>query len=279
MKCYRWLLVSTTLVVLIGLLTLSGTASAVSSGFEDVPIGTIANDIDLPGVDFAPDAVAPSEYTVQANAGIYASLSGHILTDAGGGCMTSISMRFTDLQTSIGFVYGADRSYSVVYPDVVLYLFTGGNPTPGIGTSVYSGEFYGADLGTGMFEGAVGVTVDFDYVVLFSPSGCLAIDSLNSVGVSMAVAPGPGPDMIPLPTHAVVGAIINPTDAMWAPMEGASTGIVLQPGMTLWVLGQDESGAYYEVALSGITLWVKVGDMGPNYDEVWGGHPLPTVVN
>ena len=66
---------------------------------------------------------------------------------------------------------------------------------------------------------------------------------------------------------------------MWAPMDGASTGIVLEPGMTLWVLGQDESGEYYEVALSGVILWVKVGDMGPNYDDTWGGRPLPTVVN
>lgn len=277
MRFHKWLLFGTAVMALMALLVPTGTADAVSSGFEEIPLGTIANNIMIPGVDFAPNAVNPSAYTVQANAGTFASLSGHILTNLGGDCMTSLLFRFDALQSSISFLYGADRSYDPTYPDAVMYLFTGGNPTPGIGTRVFTGSFSGADPGTGMFEGFINVMVDFDFVVLFSPSGCLAIDNLNTVGV--AIAGAPGPDMIPLPLHAVVGTIINPTDAMWAPEDGASTGLTLQPGMTLWVLGVDESGEYYEVALSGIILWVRVEDMGPNYDEVWNGHPLPVMIN
>lgn len=278
MSYRRWLLVGTAVWAVVGLLALPGiTAAAVSTDFESVPIGTAANDIAIPGVDFAPGAASPSAFTVQHNAGAYASLSGHILTNAGGNCMTSISMRFSALQAGISFLYGADRSLDPTVPDAVLYLYTGGDPTPGIGTRVHTGSYYGSVSSTGKWEGTVSVTVNFDYVVLFSPSGCLAIDNLNTVGIS--VRSGPGPDMIPLPPHAAVGTLIHPTEAWWAPMENASTGIMLPAGMSLWVLGQDESGEYYEVALSGVIIWVKVEDMGPNYDDTWGGHPLPTAVN
>lgn len=261
------------IVAIIAVLALPGTAAAVGTDFESVSVGTFADDIVLPGVDFISGLGVPGNWTVQDNAGVYASLSGHILTNAAGDCTAAIQMHFTDLQASISFLYGSDPG---AYPDAVLYLYTGGNPTPGIGTLVHSSGHYGTDLGTGKSEGAVSVTVDFDYVVLFSTNGCLAIDNLNTTEASL----GPlGPDMIPLPLNAAVGTIIEPTEAMWAPMEGAYTDVMLYPGMKLWVLGQDESGQYYKVALSGVILWVKVEAMGPNYDDTWQGHPLPTDVN
>ena len=46
--------------------------------------------------------------------------------------------------------------------------------------------------------------------------------------------------------------------------------------MTLWVYGVDASGSYYKVMLAGKFFWVPVNAMGPNYDDVWNGTPLPT---
>ncbi len=257
----------------IGLLILPGTAAAaVATDFEDVPLGTDASAIAIPGVEF----VSSSGFTVQDSGASYSTLSGHILSEVGTSCALSISLRFDELQAGIGFLFASDRSWNSTTPDLVMYLYTGGNPTPGIGTRVYTGDFYGTGLVTGQWEGSVSVMTTFDYVVMFAPSGCLAIDNLNTIGLPRGSI---GPDMIPLPLNAAVGTIIEPTEAMWAPMEDAYTDVILYPGMKLWVLGQDESGQYYKVALSGVILWVKVEAMGPNYDDTWQGHPLPTDVN
>jgi hypothetical protein len=270
MKGHRWIKVGIVIAVMAGLLALPGTAGAVNTGFDTIPIGTFADDIALPGVDFISGLGVPGNWTVQAAGTDYVLLSGHVLKNADADCRAAIQMRFDDLQGSIGFVFGTDAA-----APVILYLYTGGNPTPGIGTRVHTGSYAGADLGTGMLEGSVNVTVAFDYVVLYSPGACLAIDNLSTSPLYPVI----GPDMIDLPTHAAVGTILYPTEALWAPMEGASTGIMLEPGKTLWVLGQDKSGEYFQVSLSGVILWVPVKDMGPNYDDVWHGQPLPNFVN
>ncbi len=88
----------------------------------------------------------------------------------------------------------------------------------------------------------------------------------------------PGPDLVYIPAEAVVGAIVADTPALFAPQADATTDVVLNAGMTLWVYGVDASGSYYKVMLSGQFYWVPVNTMGPNYDEVWNGTPLPTVV-
>jgi hypothetical protein len=41
------------------------------------------------------------------------------------------------------------------------------------------------------------------------------------------------------------------------------------------VVKLDESGLFYEVVLSGQFLYVPVGTIGPTYDDVWHGTPLP----
>jgi hypothetical protein len=90
--------------------------------------------------------------------------------------------------------------------------------------------------------------------------------------------PLPGPDMVPIPATAVVGSFVSTTPIYFAPQLDAGTDIVMEAGKTAWVYGVDTSGAFYRVMLSGKFFWVPVSTMGPNYDDVWQGRPLPTEV-
>ncbi len=90
------------------------------------------------------------------------------------------------------------------------------------------------------------------------------------------IVPVPGPDMVSIPDTAVVGSFVTTTPAYFAPESDAATNIVLAAGKTLWVFGVDESGGFYKVMIAGKFFWVPVETMGPNFDEVWQGHSLPT---
>jgi hypothetical protein len=92
------------------------------------------------------------------------------------------------------------------------------------------------------------------------------------------VEPPPGPDMVPIPAGAVVGTFTEATALLYAPAADATTDTVITPGKTLWVFGLDASGMYYQVIMSGGYYWVPVGNIGPTYDDVWNGTPLPTEV-
>ncbi|MCZ7539395.1 MAG: hypothetical protein M5U29_05680 [Anaerolineae bacterium] len=89
------------------------------------------------------------------------------------------------------------------------------------------------------------------------------------------LVPVPGPDMVPIPETAVVGSVLADTPAYYAPQADAQTGITIAAGKTLWVYGVDASGTFYKVMLSGQFFWLPTSVMGPNYDEVWQGSPLP----
>jgi hypothetical protein len=92
-------------------------------------------------------------------------------------------------------------------------------------------------------------------------------------------APAPGPDMVALPAQAVVGQFVKSTPIYFAPSaDAAHPSMVMEAGKTLWVLGVDASGGFFKVLLSGQPFWVPVDSMGPNYDDVWNGTPLPGTV-
>ena len=79
-----------------------------------------------------------------------------------------------------------------------------------------------------------------------------------------------------LPAGSVVGDAPFETQAYYAPGE-VSPGVILNPG-TYWVIGEDESGAYYKIMLSCQYLWVPVESMQPSFQSPWNGQPLPTRV-
>jgi hypothetical protein len=88
----------------------------------------------------------------------------------------------------------------------------------------------------------------------------------------------PGPDMVPIPPYAVVGTFVTTTVALFAPDAAAVTEHEIQAGTSVWVYGMDESGQFYYVMMSGQFFWVPAATLGPNYDDVWQGAPLPTNV-
>ncbi len=88
--------------------------------------------------------------------------------------------------------------------------------------------------------------------------------------------PLPGCDVtIPIPTGAVVGAFVADALAYYEPGNLTNPLVTIGAENTAWVLGKDDSGAYYKIVWVCQYLWVEVGTMGPNYDEVWNGTPLP----
>jgi hypothetical protein len=88
----------------------------------------------------------------------------------------------------------------------------------------------------------------------------------------------PGADLVPIPSEAVVGTFTSSTPLYFDDDAGSATDSMMDAGKTLWVLGVNASGTYYQVLLSGKMYWVPVGTIGPTYDEVWNGTPLPTTV-
>lgn len=76
----------------------------------------------------------------------------------------------------------------------------------------------------------------------------------------------------------VVGAFVTWADFYYEPGQLIDPQIGVPAGKTAWVLGMDESGEYYQILWANTTVWVLAETMGPNYDEVWNGAPLPTGV-
>lgn len=91
------------------------------------------------------------------------------------------------------------------------------------------------------------------------------------------VAFQPGPDMVPIPEHAVVGLVLADTPVYARPEASAATDTIIVAGKTLWVFGVDSSGQFYQVMMAGKFFWLPVSAMGPNPDAVWNSRPLPTV--
>jgi len=89
----------------------------------------------------------------------------------------------------------------------------------------------------------------------------------------------PGCDVvIDIPSDAVVGAFVSDALAYWAPDFSKATfpPIIIEQGKTAWVLELDEGGQFYKILWVCDILYVPVETMGPNYDDVWQGAPLPS---
>ncbi len=83
----------------------------------------------------------------------------------------------------------------------------------------------------------------------------------------------PGPDMVDMPSTAVVGVVVANTPIYFAPQMSAATDNVIEAGKSLWVV--ERYGDFYKVMLSGQFFYLPVNAMRPNFDDVWNGAPLP----
>lgn len=84
--------------------------------------------------------------------------------------------------------------------------------------------------------------------------------------------------MMALPATAVVGSFVADATLYSEPGNPITPALTMQAGKTAWVLGVDASGQYYKILWVCSYVWVPKDTMGPNYDDVWEGTPLPTDV-
>ena len=82
--------------------------------------------------------------------------------------------------------------------------------------------------------------------------------------------------LMPLSTTAVVGAFLSDATLYAVPGVAIFPTLTIEAGKTAWVTGVDTSGQYYQIMWACSFIWVDRGTMGPNYDDVWQGRPLPT---
>ncbi|MCZ7540100.1 MAG: hypothetical protein M5U29_09335 [Anaerolineae bacterium] len=106
-------------------------------------------------------------------------------------------------------------------------------------------------------------------------------DSITCEEAEPGPEPVPGCDvLLPIPATAVGGTFMADAPVYWEPGELTSPLVTISAGNSARVLGVDESGEYYKIIWGCDLVWVPAGTMGPNYDAVWNGRPLPTgVVN
>jgi hypothetical protein len=165
---------------------------------------------------------------------------------------------------------------------VLSVYFPGSDPSDTINADVYNDDGFGQDDDPG---GVDCDAFDSSRVIFTTPVSGTFIFRADGFGsatgpytLKIYVTPGGCDVLVPVTSSSVVGTFNSNTQAYWAPGELTSPAVVLEAGKTAWVLGVDSSGQYYKIVWSCDLLWVPVGSMGPNFDEVWNGTPLPTNV-
>jgi len=89
----------------------------------------------------------------------------------------------------------------------------------------------------------------------------------------------PGADSFIEYTPWAVGGTFTQDALLYAkPGKATVPAVVLPEGKSVMVLGLDASGQYYKIVFAARYLWVKTDVIGPNFDAVWRGTPLPTQV-
>jgi hypothetical protein len=91
--------------------------------------------------------------------------------------------------------------------------------------------------------------------------------------------PEPGCDaVLDIPSTAVGGQFVTHAEVYWTPGELTNPLVVIPLGNTARVLGTDASGQYYQIIWACDFVWVRTNTIGPNFDNVWQGRPLPAGV-
>ncbi|MEP7291626.1 MAG: hypothetical protein ABI835_07570 [Chloroflexota bacterium] len=72
------------------------------------------------------------------------------------------------------------------------------------------------------------------------------------------------------------GRMLSTVDALYEPIAGSTTGVIIPAGSAWWVLGAKDG--YYEIWIScdADSVWVPADSIGPNYEQPWNGAPLPS---
>jgi len=150
------------------------------------------------------------------------------------------------------------------------------------------GTFYLSDgvsvVASSPYPGTLAYTFPADRVVYGLEWYIVADVSAVTWEVDCVAGPPPGKEEVvpgcdvafPIPSEAVVGAFVADAPTYYEPGKLIEPPVTITAGNTAWVLGMDASGMYYKIVWVCQYLWVPVSSMGPNYDAVWNGTPLPT---
>lgn len=90
-----------------------------------------------------------------------------------------------------------------------------------------------------------------------------------------SATPTEDPCLNPQPSSGVQGRILETTFGYFEPSYASATNVTLQQGTSWWVV--DAQRGFYElwIACRAQNVWVPAGVLGPNFDDVWQGAPLP----
>lgn len=158
-----------------------------------------------------------------------------------------------------------------------LYLYQGSfDPANGMANCIAGDNFSPKQVVYNLAQGTAYYVVVFDdqfaqaggdYTVQFSGPGDIFFGGPAGCDV-----------LLPIPSTAVGGAFVADAPVYWKPGELTNPLVTIKAGNTARVLGQDASGQYYKIIWVCDFVWVPKATMGPNYDAVWNGAPLPTNV-
>ncbi len=262
-------------VLLLSAIVTSGAALAYSTGFEEFAPGTPAEALTVSGMSFSS---TPAGNFIVEN-GFFSRLTGNVLLNGVGGGVEAgpalqpipecagnvLRIAFDSPQSNVIF------DFATQLPSGLLSVrgFLGGN-------QVFAQTFTGI-VPSSFFspEGTASIGETVDALELSTPDGgCFAIDNIET-----DLAALPGCDVLmPIPSTAVVGSFVADAPVYWKPGDLTHPLVTIPAGKTAWVLGQDASGQYYKIVWVCDLVWVPKATMGPNYDAVWNGKPLPTEI-
>lgn len=186
--------------------------------------------------------------------------------------------QYADMMTGIRLAYNGSTSGTYGDFEPTTYTFTFTN-IDAVGATV---RLVADAAGATTLAGPISVPGTLSYTMppLGSQPGGLGFyfDSGDEGQVLVEVscqAPGCA---VTIPPQAVGGAFVENAEIYWAPGQLAVPQVVVEAGKTYLVAGQDETGMYRKVLIACQWVWVRAETVGPNYDEVWNGTPLPTDV-
>ena len=203
------------------------------------------------------------------------------------GCTVGVSFVATQQTTYFFEVFDSglldEQSYTPFSPDDIpanvsfSFTYSGPLPAPDITIVLFAGDDVVEQFGVS----GEALTVSCTPPVVASPPTSEPPPTSETPPAS-ETPPDDAPVTRALPTcgpdlrNAVVGSFVMPAALYSAPGVPVEPWVGVAPGQTAWVLGLDASGEYYQILWGCQRLWVPAEAMGPNYDLVWNGMPLPT---
>jgi hypothetical protein len=115
------------------------------------------------------------------------------------------------------------------------------------------------------------------YDSIEADSGPIVIQTTLNCGSTPEALPGCDVT-IAIPSTAVGGTFVADAPLYWTPGQLVSPAKTIPAGESARVIGLDESGKYYKIIWVCDYVWVPANALGPNFDAVWHGAPLPTGV-